>query len=91
MLSIVILSVHPATRFHPLLPPAPRHHSSWLPDRIMYEEGAFTKDVLDKLRAMGHVVPDATATIGAANCIYIGEQNVYGAPDYRRHSGLAGY
>ncbi|MDK1021233.1 MAG: gamma-glutamyltransferase [Candidatus Hydrogenedentes bacterium] len=70
---------------------APRHHSQWLPDRIMYEEGAFTKDVIDKLRAMGHVITDATATIGAANCIYIGEQNVYGAPDYRRQSSAAGY
>ena len=70
---------------------APRHHSQWLPDRIMYEEGAITEDVLDKLRAMGHVIPGATAAIGAANCIYIGEQNVYGAPDYRRQSSAAGY
>ncbi len=70
---------------------APRHHSQWLPDRIVHEEGAFTKNVIEKLRTMGHTVPDLTATIGAANCIYIDEQAVYGAPDLRRKSAAVGY
>ncbi|MCH8205032.1 MAG: gamma-glutamyltransferase [Candidatus Hydrogenedentes bacterium] len=70
---------------------APRHHSQWLPDRIVREEGAFTNDVIDKLKAMGHAVPDSTATIGAANSLYMDEQGVYGAPDPRRQNAAAGY
>lgn len=70
---------------------APRHHSQWLPDHIVHEEGAFTNGVIDSLRAMGHALPDTTATIGAANCAYIDEQGVYGAPDPRRQNAAAGY
>ncbi len=70
---------------------APRHHSQWLPDRIVHEEGAFTNDAVDKLKAMGHTVPDSTATIRAANCVYINGRGVYGAPDLRRQSAAVGY
>lgn len=70
---------------------APRHHHQWLPDRIMYEERAFPADVREALEAMGHTLADAPRTIGAANCIRIGEDGLYGAPDPRRQSAAAGY
>ena len=70
---------------------APRHHSQWLPDRIVYEEGAFSKDAIDELNAMGHAVADSAATIGSANCIYIDEHGLHGAPDRRRDNAAAGY
>ncbi len=31
-----------------------RFHHQWEPDVLFYEEGAFSEDVLEKLRAMGH-------------------------------------
>lgn len=70
---------------------APRHHSQWLPDRIVYEESAIMDDVRDALRAMGHSLSNSPGgIIGAANCIYLDKDGLHGAPDYRRQSGVAG-
>lgn len=69
----------------------PQHHSQWLPDRIVYEEGAFSKEVRDSLIAMGHVIPDTPRRLGTANCILIDKGRVYGAPDYRSQSAAVGY
>jgi gamma-glutamyltranspeptidase/glutathione hydrolase len=69
---------------------APRHHSQWLPDVIMYEPGTIDAEVADRLRAMGHTLGEPRK-IGAANCIFIGADGVLGAPDPRRQSSAAGF
>jgi gamma-glutamyltranspeptidase/glutathione hydrolase len=35
---------------------AGRIHHQWLPDRLSYEENAFSPDTIEKLKAMGHTV-----------------------------------
>lgn len=35
---------------------APRVHHQWLPDEILYEPGALSKDVIVNLQGMGHTV-----------------------------------
>jgi gamma-glutamyltranspeptidase/glutathione hydrolase len=69
---------------------APRHHSQWLPDAIMYEPGAIDDSVREELTAMGHAFVERPS-IGAANCILIDETGVYGAPDPRRQSTAVGF
>lgn len=70
---------------------APRRHHQWLPDRIVYEEGAFAEDVRDALLGMGHTLADTPRSIGAANCILIDDEGLHGAPDPRRQSAARGF
>ena len=68
----------------------PRHHSQWLPDTIVYEEHAFPLDVEAALKAMGHVLDGPAKHIGQANCLLIGDDGFYGAPDPRGENAAAG-
>lgn len=70
---------------------APRHHSQWLPDYIDYEEGALSASMRESLMDMGHTIAESTRVLGAANCILIDEEKIYGAPDPRRQSAAVGY
>ncbi len=70
---------------------APRHHSQWLPDRIEYEDGAISEKTRRELSRMGHTFAEAPRSLGAANCILIDEDKIYGAPDARRQSAAVGY
>ncbi len=69
---------------------APRHHSQWLPDNIMYEPRGLAPDVLDALSAMGHATEEASS-IGQANCLMITGQGYFGAPDPRGDNAASGY
>lgn len=70
---------------------APRFHSQWLPDEIRYERFAFSRDVESALRALGHTLAPPERAIGQANCILIGEDGLYGAPDTRGENAAVGY
>ena len=70
---------------------APRHHSQWLPDVIVYEDGAVGNAARATLESMGHACADEPRKIGAANCILIDASGVHGAPDPRRQSFAAGF
>jgi gamma-glutamyltranspeptidase/glutathione hydrolase len=72
---------------------ARRFHHQWLPDRIRAEEGAFTPEVMEALKAMGHAV-QMRGTQGRTHCIMIDPAtgDRLGAPDPRDpDSGAAGY
>ncbi len=70
---------------------APRHHSQWLPDVIVYEDGAVSAASRAALESMGHTFADVPRKIGAANCILIDASGAHGAPDPRRQGSAAGY
>jgi gamma-glutamyltranspeptidase / glutathione hydrolase len=69
---------------------APRHHSQWLPDRVVYEAGALKPEVLSALRARGHETKEV-ASIGQANAIMITSEGLWGGPDTRSDNAAAGY
>ena len=77
---------------------APRLHHQHLPDRIQYEPGALTPQVLSALESMGHEVeerqrPDAVYPyIGDVQAILRQGQGILaGASDHRRGGAAAGY
>ena len=73
---------------------APRFHHQWQPDRIIYEEGAFSADVLEALKAMGHQgfvsMPSEYRGIGCANSVFSRGSRIEGFPDPRQDTGAAG-
>lgn len=70
---------------------APRHHHQWFPDRIQFEQTDANKELVEKLRQMGHNVSKSRQ--GDAHSIYINPMNkkYYGAADSRLDGKAAGY
>jgi len=69
---------------------APRHHSQWLPDKIMFEPKALSPTTLDELIVRGHETEER-ASIGQANAIMITPEGFWGAPDTRSDNAARGY
>ncbi len=72
---------------------APRFHHQWLPDRITIEQDGATRDVVQKLEAMGHTVM-VLGRQGTAHSIMIDSRTGarIGAPDPRdRDAGASGH
>ena len=68
---------------------APRVHHQWLPDTVQIEKNGASDEVLQQLRAMGHVVTVGGAQ-GDANSIMIDGSGVaWGANDRRNADGKA--
>jgi gamma-glutamyltranspeptidase / glutathione hydrolase len=63
---------------------APRYHHQYLPDRIEYEPGAFSREWVDALRAMGHTVDEGRRRWGNMQAVFVdrasGEANAYSDP-----------
>ena len=72
---------------------SPRFHSQWLPDEIMIEPRALSKDVINNLKTKGHsIVPYKWGYIGEANGIHIiDNQLFYGGGDSRGETSALGY
>lgn len=67
---------------------AGRIHHQWLPDRIQYEEDAFSPDTLNALEKMGHQMEPVRALGCAHVIIYNKEEKILeGGYDRRRHDG----
>ena len=67
----------------------PRFHHQWLPDRVLYEPGAFQAGALDALRDKGHVnLNEAEFSIGDANSVMRLGDALIGASD-PRNAGAA--
>jgi len=66
---------------------APRFHHQWMPDKIDYEEGAFTPETMKSLQQMGYAFGQKRV-IGIAECIAVNpwEGVILGASDTRHHS-----
>jgi gamma-glutamyltranspeptidase/glutathione hydrolase len=67
---------------------AGRFHHQWLPDRIQFEEQAFSPDTLMRLAAMGHA-HEPVESLGCAQVIlYRAEEGLLeGGSDLRRRDG----
>jgi gamma-glutamyltranspeptidase/glutathione hydrolase len=66
---------------------APRLHHQWLPDTVRIESDGVPADVVERLRAMGHVV-NVGGRQGDANSIYVDDHGVaWGANDRRTPDG----
>jgi gamma-glutamyltranspeptidase / glutathione hydrolase len=66
---------------------APRMHHQWLPDAVTIEPDGATEEVVQKLRAMGHIV-NIAGTQGDANSIEVDESGTAtGAADRRTPDG----
>ncbi len=81
------------------MPPAeavarPRFHHQWRPERIIYEQGALSEEVLDALKGMGHQalvsLPSQFRGIGCANSVFAYGSRIEGFPDPRQDTGAAG-
>jgi gamma-glutamyltranspeptidase / glutathione hydrolase len=67
---------------------APRfHHQAW-PDRILFEEGRASVDLLSTLNQLGHATR-AQDSIGDVHALMFQDGKIYAAADSRR-GGLAG-
>ena len=71
---------------------SPRFHSQWVPDVIMTEPRGLSRDVIQNLKARGHIlVPYKWGYIGEANGILITEDGFYGGGDSRGETSAIGY
>jgi len=69
-----------------------RFHHQWLPDEVVYEEGAFSRSMQDALTRLGHSLRGITS-IGRAEGIYIpsGGGVIHGCSDPRGYGAALGY
>lgn len=68
-----------------------RFHHQWLPDRIDFEQGKFSPDLLNSLRDSGYQINERTDW-GDLHMIYIDESGLMQpAADYRRGGMVSGY
>ena len=70
---------------------APRFHHQWLPDQVRYEPGAISEDVLQDLRAMGHVGFREASAIGDANSVMRTGHEIIARSDPRNAGGAAAF
>lgn len=53
----------------------PRFHHQYLPDRVEYEPGAFDKDWIEALKAMGHNLQEGKRRWGNMQAVYIDKRS----------------
>ncbi len=72
----------------------PRFHHQWLPNRIYYDNYAFSPDTLEALKAKGHkslVKSRCGRGIGDANSTLIKDGVISGMSDTRGAGAAVGY
>ena len=72
----------------------PRFHHQWKPDRIIYEEFAFSPDTLKNLEQMGHIGFSPWSYgrgIGDANSVMMKDGMLYGVKDPRAQGIAVGF
>lgn len=71
---------------------APRFHHQWLPDRVVFEQGALSSEAQSTLVGLGHVnLAEIAFRIGDANsAVHIGD-TLIGVADPRNPGGAAGF
>jgi len=68
---------------------AKKTHSQWLPDRIVLEENAFPKEVIEGLKAKGHQIK-FIKQLGKMDAVLVNENGTLeGASDITRTDGVA--
>jgi gamma-glutamyltranspeptidase/glutathione hydrolase len=71
---------------------AGRFHHQWLPDRIEYEEGAFSQETIAKLKGFGHSLV-SVKQIGDVQAVVVDPETglLTAGPDPRKSGEAAGY
>lgn len=69
-----------------------KFHHQWLPDRTVFEKGAFTEATLTALRKKGYTMDQQSGTLGRMDCILVHpDGQLEGASDPRADNTSVGY
>ena len=69
-----------------------KFHHQWLPDKTIFENGAFSEATIDVLKNRGYVLEKLTNTLGRMDCVLIRSDGSYeGASDPRADNTARGY
>ncbi len=69
-----------------------KFHHQWLPDKTVFEAGAFTESTINKLQSRGYVLEQQRNTIGRMDCILVRPGGTLeGASDPRSDDTSVGY
>lgn len=69
-----------------------KFHHQWLPDRIIYERGAFTEKTLQTLLSKGYKMETMNGTLGRMDCVMLlPDGRLMGASDPRSDNTSVGY
>lgn len=69
-----------------------KFHHQWLPDKTIFENGAFSDKTIQTLQSRGYVLERLTNTIGRMDCVLIRPDGSYeGASDPRADNTARGY
>lgn len=69
-----------------------KFHHQWLPDKTIFENGAFSESTIDYLKSRGYVLEKLTNTLGRMDCVLVRPDGSYeGASDPRADNTARGY
>ncbi len=69
-----------------------KFHHQWLPDRTVFEKGAFTDKTLEELRKKGYHMDQQNGTLGRMDCVLVHpDGTLEGASDPRADNTSVGY
>jgi gamma-glutamyltranspeptidase/glutathione hydrolase len=69
-----------------------KFHHQWLPDKTIFENGAFSDATIEALKNRGYILEKLTNTLGRMDCILIRPDGSYeGASDPRADNTARGY
>ncbi|TDB65846.1 gamma-glutamyltransferase [Arundinibacter roseus] len=69
-----------------------KFHHQWLPDKTMFEAGAFTPNTIQKLQNKGYILEQQRGTIGRMDCILVlPDGTLEGGSDPRGDDTSVGY
>ncbi|MVM32915.1 gamma-glutamyltransferase [Spirosoma sp. HMF4905] len=69
-----------------------KFHHQWLPDKTIFENGAFSDATVQALKSRGYILEQLTNTLGRMDCVLIRPDGSYeGASDPRADNTARGY
>ena len=69
-----------------------KFHHQWLPDKTIFENGAFSEPTIDYLKSRGYMLEKLTNTLGRMDCVLVRPDGSYeGASDPRADNTARGY
>ena len=69
-----------------------KFHHQWLPDKTIFENGAFSEATVESLKSRGYLLEKLTNTLGRMDCVLIHPDGSYeGASDPRADNTARGY
>jgi gamma-glutamyltranspeptidase/glutathione hydrolase len=69
-----------------------KFHHQWLPDKTIFENGAFSEPTIQALQSRGYILEKLTNTLGRMDCVLVRPDGSYeGASDPRADNTARGY